>query len=217
MNKQAYQAGVQHALSEAFSKQARAPEDMSIEDLQALRDDYFGSMNEEYNPTLAQQREAVRQHAGTAGSLAGMAVGETLGDEDSPWGPVIGSMGGRLVGEYLGGRGADKMVEEETPWQRMSPAQQKQLVGRYLEKFRRYEIPAPREQRRDAMVGGGLLGGLGGTALGAGLGLLAGRPGLGALIGAPVGVGAGVGLGALRGIRKYPTLEQIGRGDFEDA
>ncbi len=226
MNKIAYERGyrksVRNFLKTAYNDMGtgygRAPEGMSIEDLQAIRDDYYGEMNDIWNPTLAQQRTQLRNRAGGAGSLAGLALtgGDLMGGDHSS-GTMLKSLaamgGGRMAGEFLGGLGADKMTEEETDWQRMTPAQQNVLRNEYLENFRRKEIPNAPEQKRDAMIGGGLLGSVGGTALGAGLGAIFKRPGLGALLGLPIGAGAGVGLGSLRGTREYPSLEEIGVGD----
>jgi len=204
--KLAYQLGYEFAL-QGHVKTARAPAGAGIDDLQALRDDYYGELMQEYNPTLAQQRDQLRQRGGTVGSLAGLVW---AGDDDSMSGSMAKMLGGRVVGEYLGGLGADRLTEEETPWQRMTPAQQNALQREYMEYFRRMETPNEAEQRRDAKVQGGILGGLGGAGLGALIGGLVKRPGLGALIGLPTGAAAGVGLGSMRGVNEYPSLDEIG-------
>jgi len=99
----------------------------------------------------------------------------------------------------------------------MTLEDENELKKVFLENFRLGEIPTEDEQRRAARVGGGVLGGIGGTALGASIGALFKRPGLGALIGAPTGAAAGVGLGSLRGTNKYPSLDEVGVGPFAGA
>jgi len=216
MKKIAYELGFRCAL-ETFSKTARAPANTSVDDLRALRDEYLDELRSEYDPSVAEQRERLMRQFGTGGETVGGVVGSELGrgkgDDDDYYRrrgyETAGQVGGNLLGQYLGSRAADSMVNEETPWKRMTPAQQNRLTREYLDYFRHMEIPTAEEQRHAAMVGGGLLGGAGGGLLGAGIGALAGRPGLGALLGVPTGAAAGVGLGTLRGINEYPSLEEI--------
>ena len=206
MDKLAYELGVKLALR---------PSDVSVEDLQAYRDHYLGEMHEEYNPTLTQQRDALHQRGRATGSLIGGALYGGNSDDPNILGAMASSTGGAFLGDYLAGHAADKMTEEETPWQRMTPALRNAHRRDAMETFRRLEIPDPGEQRTDAMGGGGILGGAGGALLGAGLGMLAKKPGVGALLGLPVGAGIGVGLGSMREGKDYPSLDEVNQ-DYTD-